>query len=96
MMRSKYKLGSEIIYDGYTAEDINMLARQQEYEALQPSTYAVIAELERFDLTAKRFVLDSIDIFLADKEELDPAYKAALEELETLNERGGLTQFQKI
>ena len=64
MMRSKYKLGSEIVYDGYTAEDINMLARQQEYEALQPSTYSVIAELERYDLKAKRFVSDSIDVFI--------------------------------
>ena len=95
MMSSKYKLGSEIIYDGYTAEDINTLARQQEYEAIQPSTYAVIAELERYDLKAKRFVSDSIDIFLADKAKADLAYKAALEELETLNARGGLTQFQK-
>ena len=95
MMRSKYKLGSEIIYDGYTAEDINMLARQQEYEALQPSTYAVIADMKRFDLKAKKFVLDSIVTLKKDREELDPEYKAALAELETLDERGGLTQFQK-
>ena len=95
MMRSKYKLGSEIIYDGYTAEDINMLARQQEYEAIQPSTYATIADLKRFDLKAKKFVLDSIVTLKKDREELDPEYKAALAELETLDERGGLTQFQK-
>ena len=95
MMRSKYKLGSEVIYDGYTAEDINMLARQQEYEAIQPSTYATIADLKRFDLKAKKFVLDSIVTLKKDREELDPEYKAALAELETLDERGGLTQFQK-
>ena len=94
MMRSKYKLGSEIIYDGYTAEDINMLARQQEYEALQPSTYAVIADMKRFDLKAKKFVLDSIVTLKKDREELDPAYKAALATLETFDERGGLTQLE--
>jgi len=94
MMRSKYKLGSEIIYDGYTAEDINMLARQQEYEAIQPSTYATIADLKRFDLKAKKFVLDSIVTLKKDREELDPEYKAALATLETLDERGGLTQLR--
>jgi len=94
MMRSKYKLGSEIIYDGYTAEDINTLARQQEYEAIQPSTYATIADLKRFDLKAKKFVLDSIVALKKDREELDPVYKAALKTLETLDERGGLTQLQ--
>ena len=94
MMRSKYKLGSDIIYDGYTAEDINMLARQQEYEALQPSTYAVIADMKRFDLKAKKFVLDSIVTLKKDREELDSEYKAALETLETFDERGGLTQLQ--
>ena len=94
MMRSKYKLGSEIIYDGYTAEDINTLARQQEYEAIQPSTYATIADLKRFDLKAKKFVLDSIVALKKDREELDPVYKAALNTLETLDERGGLTQLQ--
>jgi len=94
MMRSKYKLGSEVIYDGYTAEDINMLARQQEYEALQPSTYAVIADMKRFDLKAKKFVLDSIVTLKKDREELDPAYKAALATLETFDERGGLTQLE--
>ena len=94
MMRSKYKLGSDIIYDGYTAEDINMLARQQEYEAIQPSTYATIADLKRFDLKAKKFVLDSIVTLKKDREELDPAYKAALATLETFDERGGLTQLE--
>ena len=94
MMRSKYKLGSEIIYDGYTAEDINMLARQQEYEAIQPSTYATIADLKRFDLKAKKFVLDSIVTLKKDREELDPEYKAALATLETFDERGGLTQLR--
>jgi len=94
MMRSKYKLGSDIIYDGYTAEDINMLARQQEYEALQPSTYAVIADMKRFDLKAKKFVLDSIVTLKKDREELDNEYKTALETLETFDERGGLTQLQ--
>jgi hypothetical protein len=94
MMRSKYKLGSEIVYDGYTAEDINMLARQQEYEALQPSTYATIADLKRFDLKAKKFILDSIVTLKKDREELDPAYKAALDTLETFDERGGLTQLE--
>ena len=94
MMRSKYKLGSEVIYDGYTAEDINMLARQQEYEAIQPSTYAVIADMKRFDLKAKKFVLDSIVTLKKDREELDPAYKAALDTLETFDERGGLTQLK--
>lgn len=94
MMRSKYKLGSEIVYDGYTAEDINMLARQQEYEALQPSTYSVIAELERYDLKAKRFVSDSIDVFISDKLKVDPAYKTARETIQTFDERGGLTQLE--
>ena len=94
MMSSKYKLGSDIIYDGYTAEDINMLARQQEYEAIQPSTYATIADLKRFDLKAKKFVLDSIVTLKKDREELDPAYKAALDTLETFDERGGLTQLE--
>lgn len=94
MMRAKYKLGSEIIYDGYTAEDINMLARQQEYEALQPSTYSVIAELERYDLKAKRFVSDSIDVFISDKLKVDPAYKTARETIQTFDERGGLTQLE--
>jgi len=94
MMRSKYKLGSDIIYDGYTAEDINMLARQQEYEALQPSTYAVIADMKRFDLKAKKFVLDSIVTLKKDREELDSEYKAALETLETFDERGGLSRLE--
>ncbi len=94
MMRSKYKLGSDVIYDGYTAEDINMLARQQEYEALQPSTYSVIADLKRFDLKAKKFVLDSIVSLKKDREELDPEYSAALAALEALDERGGLTQLE--
>jgi len=94
MMSSKDKLGSEIIYDGYTAEDINMLARQQEYEALQPSTYAVIADMKRFDLKAKKFVLDSIVTLKNDRKELDNEYKTALETLETFDERGGLTQLQ--
>ena len=95
MMRSKYKLGSEVIYDGYTAEDINMLARQQEYEALQPSTYSVIAELERYDLKAKRFVSDSIDVFISDKLKVDPAYKTARETIQTFDERGGLAQLER-
>ena len=67
MMSSKYKLGSDIIYDGYTAEDINMLARQQEYEAIQPSTYAVIADLKRYDLKAKMIVVDRIADLIKDK-----------------------------
>ena len=94
MTRAKYKLGSDVIYDGYTAEDINMLARQQEYEALQPSTYSVIADLKRFDLKAKKFVLDSIVSLKKDREELDPEYSAALTALEALDERGGLTQLE--
>ena len=94
MMRSKYKLGSEIIYDGYTAEDINMLARQQEYEALQPSTYAVIADMKRYDLKAKKFVLDSIVSLKNDRKELDSEYKTALETLETFDERGGLSRLE--
>ncbi len=94
MIRSKYKLDSDVIYDGYTAEDINMLARQQEYEALQPSTYSVIADLKRFDLKAKKFVLDSIVSLKKDREELDPEYNAALAALEALDERGGLTQLE--
>ena len=84
MMSSKYKLGSNIIYDGYTAEDINMLSRQQEYEALQPSTYAVIADMKRFDLKAKKFVLDSIVTLKKDREELDTDYED--EESETEEE----------
>ena len=95
MMRSKYKLGSEIIYDGYTAEDINMLARQQEYEAIQPSTYAVIADLKRYDLQAKLDLINNIASLKKDKLFEDEEYKTAVEELQTLNARGGLTQFQK-
>ena len=91
MMRSKYKLGSEIIYDGYTAEDINMLARQQEYEAIQPSTYAVIADLKRYDLKAKKFVSDSIDNFIADKIRVDKVYEMAVDDLAKLAARGRLT-----
>jgi len=94
MMSSKYKLGSEIIYDGYTAEDINMLSRQQEYEALQPSTYAVIADMKRFDLKAKKFVLDSIVTLKKDREELDTDYETALNTLKAFDERGGLTQLE--
>ena len=94
MMRSKYKLGSDVIYDGYTAEDINMLARQQEYEALQPSTYSVIADLKRFDLKAKKFVLDSIVTLKKDREELDTDYETALDTLKAFDERGGLTQLE--
>jgi len=94
MMRSKYKLGSDVIYDGYTAEDINMLARQQEYEALQPSTYAVIADMKRFDLKAKKFVLDSIVTLKKDREELDTDYETALDTLKAFDERGGLTQLE--
>jgi len=94
MMRSKYKLGSDVIYDGYTAEDINMLARQQEYEALQPSTYAVIADMKRFDLKAKKFVLDSIVTLKKDREELDTDYETALDTLKAFDERGGLIQLE--
>ena len=94
MMRSKYKLGSEVIYDGYTAEDINMLARQQEYEAIQPSTYAVIADLKRYDLKAKKFVIDTIRDLKTETKDLNPEYKVALKTLETFDERGGLTQLE--
>jgi len=90
MMSSKYKLGSDIIYDGYTAEDINTLARQQEYEAIQPSTYAVIADLKRYDLKAKMFVVDSIADLKKDKLFSDEEYKNAIAELEKLDERGRL------
>ena len=94
MMRAKYKLDSNIIYDGYTADDINTLARQQDYEALQPSTYAVIADLKRYDLKAKKFVLDSIVSLKNDRKELDSEYKTALETLETFDERGGLSRLE--
>jgi len=94
MMRSKYKLGSEVIYDGYTAEDINMLARQQEYEAIQPSTYAVIADLKRYDLAAKAFVSDSIDKLLAEKVRINDGYKRARETIQDFEERGGLAQLK--
>ncbi len=94
MMRSKYKLGSDVIYDGYTAEDINMLARQQEYEAIQPSTYAVIADMKRYDLAAKAFVSDSIDKLLAEKVRINDGYKRARQTIQDFEERGGLAQLK--
>ena len=95
MMRSKYKLASDVIYDGYTAEDINMLARQQEYEAIQPSTYAVIADLKRYDLQAKLDLVKNIASLKKDKLFEDIDYENAVEELTKLKERGRLTVNKK-
>ena len=85
MMRTKAKLDSSIMYDGYTAADINELAAQSDYQAVIPSTFATFADFKRFDNDARMDVERDIATKMSTLMDTDPDYKAAYDTLEDIS-----------
>jgi len=77
MIRTKGKLDSSAIYEGYTAADINELAALTDYDAVIPSTFATFADFKRFDNNARMSVEKDIVTKIKVLEESDPTYLAA-------------------
>lgn len=77
MIRTKGKLDSSAIYEGYTAADINEMAALTDYEAVIPSTFATFADFKRFDNNARMSVEKDIVTKIKVLEESDPTYLAA-------------------
>ena len=77
MIRTKGKLDSSAIYEGYTAADINELAALTDYKAVIPSTFATFADFKRFDNDARMSVEKDILTKIKVLEESDPTYLAA-------------------
>ena len=77
MMRAKSKLDSSVMYEGYTAADINELAALSDYKAVIPSTFATFADFKRFDNDARMSVEKDILTKINVLEESDDEYRRA-------------------
>ena len=77
MMDTKYKLGTETVAEGMTAAEINAIARQSDYDALIPSTFATFTDFKRFGAGERA----GVEELLLEKTEflqtMDPEYQAA-------------------
>jgi hypothetical protein len=85
MIRTKGKLDSSAIYEGYTAADINELAALTDYKAVIPSTFATFADFKRFDNDARMSVESDILTKIKVLEESDSAYASARKTLEDIS-----------
>lgn len=85
MMRAKSKLDSSVMYEGYTAADINELAALSDYKAVIPSTFATFADFKRFDNDARMSVERDIATKMSTLMDTDPEYKAAYDTLEDIS-----------
>jgi hypothetical protein len=77
MQQAKYKLGTETVSEGMTASEINAIARQSDYEALIPSTFATFSDFKRFGATERASVEELLLEKTAFLESMDPEYQAA-------------------
>ena len=77
MQQAKYKLGTETVSEGMTAAEINAIARQSDYEALIPSTFATFADFKRFGANERADVEEMLLEKTAFLESMDPEYQAA-------------------
>ena len=78
MMDTKYKLGTETVAEGMTAAEINAIARQSDYEALVPSTFATFTDFKRFGAGERAGVEEMLMEKTDFLQTMDPEYQAAV------------------
>jgi hypothetical protein len=77
MKRAKGKLDSSVMYENYTAADINELAASSDYKAIIPSTFATFTDFKRFGSRDRMAVQADILTQIEYLEESDPEYNLA-------------------
>ena len=77
MAKAKQSLRNEAIYEDMTAADINAMARQDDYNAIIPSTFATFTDFKTFNVDARMDVQKDIVTQISVLEETDPEYAAA-------------------
>ena len=85
MKRAKSKLDSSVMYENYTAADINELAASSDYKAIIPSTFATFTDFKRFDNNARMGVQADILTQIEALEEMDSEYAAARQVLKDIS-----------
>jgi len=85
MKRAKGKLDSSVMYENYTAADINELAALSDYKAVIPSTFATFTDFKRFDNNALMGVQADILTRIEYLEESDAEYAAARKVLKDIS-----------
>ena len=83
---ARARLDQNVMYDGYTALDLNELAQTSEYNNLNPGTMATFLDYKYATPDVVYKANSQVDAMITDMRQSDP-YKAAVKELEAVRRK---------